>query len=290
MRKIVVTGVCGFVVGRVLEALRGRYDLVLLDVKDTDANGKKVEGVKKVDLMGDRQTFSSYFRGAEAVIHSARQVVSWSPFLPKASEDSKTEDERFRVEIDNLKMLYNVYKTCAEEGVRRAIVMGSNHATDFYEVPLWRNELVSITPDMLPLSNNTYGWSRACWEHLGHLFAAGLMCEGTRLENIQLRIGNPKETGIQRLSGDDFARVRRLFGSYLSPGDQLQLIVKSIEAPDIRNEYGVPFQIFYGVSANSYRYWDIGNAVRVIGYQPQDDSGVLFRDKLVELLGGAGQS
>jgi uronate dehydrogenase len=32
------------------------------------------------------------------------------------------------------------------------------------------------------------------------------------------------------------------------------------------------FGVFYGVSANRWRIWDIDDARRLIGYQPQDDA------------------
>ena len=57
-----------------------------------------------------------------------------------------------------------------------------------------------------------------------------------------------------------------------------QLFTKSIETEDIRNEQGVPFQIFYGISDNSHAFWSIANARRVIGYEPQDNSEVRFID------------
>jgi hypothetical protein len=33
--------------------------------------------------------------------------------------------------------------------------------------------------------------------------------------------------------------------------DLAQLFVKSVEAPNIQDEHGIPFQIFYGISGNA---------------------------------------
>jgi hypothetical protein len=63
-----------------------------------------------------------------------------------------------------------------------------------------------------------------------------------------------------------------------------QLFCKSIEAPDIQDEYGVPFHIFYGVSNNARTFWSIANARKVIGYRPQDDSEVRFAEDIAQLL------
>ena len=63
--------------------------------------------------------------------------------------------------------------------------------------------------------------------------------------------------------------------------------VKAIETPDIRDEHGVPFQIFYGISNNSLRFWSIANARRVIGYEPEDDSLIRWVDRVGQVLAEA---
>ena len=42
------------------------------------------------------------------------------------------------------------------------------------------------------------------------------------------------------------AAAGRALGAYMSQRDLQQMVVKSIEADDITDSYGVPFQIFYG--------------------------------------------
>ncbi len=69
-----------------------------------------------------------------------------------------------------------------------------------------------------------------------------------------------------------------------SPRDLTQLVVKSIEAEDIRDEHGIPFQIFYGISGNARAFWSIVNARKVIGYAPEDDSEVVYADLIRELI------
>ena len=60
--------------------------------------------------------------------------------------------------------------------------------------------------------------------------------------------------------------------------------MKSVETEDIRDEHGVPFQIFYGVSGNSHNFWSIANARKVIGYAPEDNSQVRFADEIARHL------
>ena len=66
--------------------------------------------------------------------------------------------------------------------------------------------------------------------------------------------------------------------------DQVQLVVKSIETDDITDENGVPFQIFYGISNNTHRFWSIQNARNIVGYTPEDDSQIRFADQISEIL------
>jgi hypothetical protein len=62
------------------------------------------------------------------------------------------------------------------------------------------------------------------------------------------------------------------------------VVVKSVEAPNIEDEYGIPFQVFHGVSANTRSAWSIANARKIIGYEPQDDSEVVYADEIRELM------
>ena len=270
---VVVTGACGYVAGRMLAALRERYDLHLLDVKSTNRQGDEVAGVEIVDLLGrDRDAYRAHFTGADAVVHCG------------FTRAARPED-RYWAEQDNVTMAHNVYQTCVEEGVRRAVVVSSNHAADYYEHLIWSDRLECVTPDMMPLSDNFYGWAKAAYELLGFVYASRQ--EGDRLEVVQLRIGGPRETDIDRASADDLKRMHRGLGAYLSDRDQIQLTVKSLETPDIGDDNGVPFQIFYGISGNSHNFWSLANARRVIGYEPEDNSAVKFADQVAAITGEA---
>ena len=275
-RKVLITGGTGYIAGRMLSELRQRYDLTILDIKDTNREGEKVEDVIITDLLDkDRDNYRQYFQGVDSVIHCG--------FIGSASQAHR----QFWKELDNVAMCYNIYQTCVEEGVRRAVVCSSNHAADFYERLIWQDKMEFVTPDMIPLSDNYYGWAKISYESLGFVFATGAMTDGIRLENVQLRIGGPRETDIEGLGASDLKRVHRALGAYLSLRDQVQLIVKSIEAEDIADEKGVPFQIFYGISDNTHRFWSIQNARDVIGFAPEDDSQTRFANQISGVLAAA---
>ena len=266
-RKVVVTGAAGLIAGQMLPALRTRYDLTLLDIRTTDGKGNEVEGIQIADLLDrDRDAYRHYFAGADAVVHSG--------FV-------RTDDpeQRFWAENANVEMAYNVYQVSWEEKVRRVISISSNHAADYYEELILDGKMDFVDPDQRALSDNYYGWAKEAYEHLGFVFAAGKV-NGTPLENVQIRIGGPRETDVERAELGDLRRMRRALAVYLSQRDFDQLIWKSIEAEDIRDKFGVPFQIFYGISDNARAFWSIANARRIIGYAPEDDSEIRFREQI----------
>lgn len=272
-KRVVVTGASGYVAGRMLPALRTRYDLTLLDVKTTNREGEEVEGVQIVDLENpDRDVYRAYFQGADAVVHSGfKGTVDW-------------QHTDYWKESDNVRMCYNVYQTCVEEGVKRIVVMSSNHACDFYERLIWSDRLDFATTDMLPLSDNFYGWAKSSYEHLAFVFATGNATSGKRLESVHIRIGAPRDTIMEGQSADDLKQLHRELGAYLSARDLLQLVTKSIEAENIEDENGVPFQVFFGISGNTHRFWNIDNARRVVGYAPEDDSQIRFAGEIAEII------
>jgi hypothetical protein len=268
-RKVVVTGASGLIAGQMLPALRDRYDLTLLDIKTTDRDGNEVEGIQIVNLLNrDRDTYRAYFQDAYAVVHSG---------FVRTDEPG----QRFFAELSNVEMAYNVYQTSWEANVRRVISISSNHAADYYERLILDEKWDYVYPDTKPLSDNYYGWAKDAYEHLGFVFACGKVTD-TPLENVQIRIGGPRETDVARCDLGDLQCMRRALAVYLSQRDFDQLILKSIEAPDIRDEHGVPFQVFYGISDNSRAFWSIVNAREVIGYEPEDDSEIRFRDEIAK--------
>ena len=272
-RKVLLTGACGYVSGRMLEVFREKYDLTLLDVKRTDTDGESVDGVQVVDLLNrDRDAYRAYFKGIDTVVHSGF----------KGTVNHRHTD--FWKEHDNVMMCYNVYQTCIEEGVRRVVTMSSNHAADFYEPLIWEEKIDFVTKDDYPLTDNFYGWGKISYEALGFVFATGSMNDGKRLESVQIRIGAPRENVAEDADPEDLKKLHRGLGAYLSARDQTQLVVKSIEAEDITDKHGVPFQVFYGVSGNSHRFWGISDAMKKIGYAPEDNSAVKFADRVGEVM------
>ena len=228
-----------------------------------------VEGSQIVDLLNkDRNAYRHHFAGADAVVHCAYYRVQ-----------DQGDDAYFATELENLQLAYNVYQVAWEEGIGRLVAASTNHAADFYENYALDGRVPMVTPDQ-NASDNWYGWAKIAFEQIGQVYATGVTHGGRPLENVQIRIGGPRETDIAEAPLGDLRRMRRALAVYISQRDMSQLFIKSIETEDIRDDLGVPFQIFYGISANSHAIWSIANARRVIGYAPQDNSEIRFFDQI----------
>ncbi len=278
-KKVVLTGASGTIAGVLLPALRERYDLTLLDTRAHDRDGAEVAGLQIADLMNrDRDSYRHHFAGADAVIHCAYYRIS-----------DQGDDVYFASELENLQLAYNVFQVAWEERVRRLVAASTNHAADFYENYALDGAAPMVTPDM-NASDNWYGWGKIAFEQIGQVFATGVTHGGRPLENVQIRIGGPRETDAAAAPLGDLRRMRRALAVYISQRDMSQLFIKSIETADIRDELGVPFQIFYGISANPHAIWSIANARRVIGYAPQDNSEERFFNLIQAHMAAAGGS
>ena len=274
-RRVLLTGATGYIASQMLPTLREQYDLTLVDIRPTNRAGETVADVQIANLADpDLEANRQLFAGVDTVVHLA------------FNHREGPREESYLAERTNVDMAYNVYRLLQQEGGRRVVMASSNHAADFYEYPIWRRQLDRITPDSpRPLSDNFYGWAKEAYEHLGFVFATGGV--GRPVEVVQIRIGAPRpiEASIYfNAEREDPVAYTRDLGAYVSPRDLTQLFVRSIETEDVKNEWGVPFQVFYGISGNTRTFWSIANARRVIGYQPEDDSEVVYADDIHRLL------
>ncbi len=286
--KILITGASGYIASQMLKEYRDRYDLTLIDAVNTNRTGEVVEGVEVVDLIDtDRSNYERYFDGQDAVIHLAYKRSSpggvYGTDVPHI--------DRFDCELENVQMANNIYRCAYDAGVKRVIVASSNHAADWYEHALIHNRKKEMVfPEELPLSDNFYGWAKAAYELLAYPYACGAF--GRKLEIVQVRIGNPRETDADALlshADDSHGRTgqstyKRGLGAHFSERDLRQLFAKAIETPDIANEHGVPWLIVYGISANARAFWSLETARNVLGYEPEDDSEIKFADRIAQHL------
>ncbi len=293
-KRLLMTGAAGYVADQMLSRFREKYELVLLDTSTKNRRGEEVEGVNMIDLIDeDRTRYAHFFEEVDAVIHLAYKRRTGQPL------------DHFYDERENVQMAYNVLRSSYDSGVKRVAIASSNHASDFYEHALiHERKLEMLDPYKLAIPDNFYGWGKATYEHVGFLFACGAMGdEGSGLsENlvagnlntsrkmgvVMVRIGAPRNLDPQEYEGNSVGFKRDL-GAYISPRDITQLFEKCIEVENIENEYGVPWQVVYGISNNTRAFWSLSNARKVFGYEPKDDSDILFAEAAKSIISEAGR-
>jgi hypothetical protein len=292
LKKILMTGSTGFIASLMLSRFREKYNMTLLDTRDKNSDGDLTSGIHVVDLHDpDRSKYSRFFKDINTVVHLAYMRRS-GPAL-----------EHFEIEKRNIEMAYNVLRSAYESNVQRVVIASSNHAADWYEHNLIHNNKKDIlSPYELPLSDNFYGWAKASYEHLAFVFATGALGEGgdgpfittnnilqgnsgtsRKMEVVMVRIGAPRELNLDEYIGKP-AIFKRALGAYISSRDLTQLFEKSIDVGHIKNEYGIPWQVIYGISNNTRAFWSISNAREIFGYDPQDDSEMIFSEHIKKLL------
>lgn len=271
-KRVLLTGATGYIAGQLLPALREQYDLRLIDVRDTDSSGQPVQGVEVVDLLtGNPNELKPYFEGVDTVVHTAYN-------RPTGSDPQST----YEAERGNVDMTQRVYQLALDSGARRVVAASTNQAAKWYEHPYYEGLRDRVTPEDYPRPESFYGWAKAAYEPLGFLYACGGV--GRKLEVALIRIVVPREIEAENFVDQPKYRYVRELAGYISERDLQQLFRKSIDTENIEDEYGIPFQIFYGVSNNARTFWSITNARKVIGYEPQDDSEVRFSEDIARLL------
>jgi NAD+ dependent glucose-6-phosphate dehydrogenase len=290
--KILVTGAAGHVATLGLAGLAGRHALRLTDMRPPEPLPQGAE-FRPCDLLnGGDEAFSDLFTGIDVVVHSA--------YLHSSAEGDvygfePPQIDRFDAELQNIRLAQRIYRHAFDAGVRRVVMVSSNHAADWYEhaqVHARKRELV--TPGDYPLSDNFYGWAKASYELLGFPYACGTF--GRRMEVVSLRIGSPypidparfapgaepPRTSLPKPPGA--AGFKRALGAYLSARDCAELFRAAAEVPEIEGEGGVPWLVAYGISDNTRAFWSLDSARRKLGYAPKDDSEVIYAEDIRRLL------
>ena len=270
-RKVLLTGATGYVASQLLPIFREQYDMTLVDVKDTDREGREVANIAVSDLsVPDLGVYAHLFQGQDSVVHLAYKRRRGTPL------------DDFYDEQVNVAMAYNVFRSAYDAGARRVVMASSNHAADWYEHALiHERKLENLDPYKLPLSDNFYGWAKATYEHIGFLFASGVF--GRKLEVVMVRIGAPREIRVEDFPGDPEGYKRDL-GAYISPRDLTQLFTRALEAPSIENEHGIPWLVVYGISDNARAFWSLTSGRKYLEYRPEDDSEVKYADDIRAFL------
>jgi len=145
----------------------------------------------------------------------------------------------------NILGTYNVFEAARVAAVPRLVYASTHQVVGHYPAGQRIDANVPIRPSSM------YGVTKCFAEATGRLYA-----DKAGLQVICLRIG---------FFGDRPLEERHL-AVWISPGDMGRLVRCAIEAPDVR------FEIVYGISHNTRRWWDLSRAREVLGYEPHDDA------------------
>jgi nucleoside-diphosphate-sugar epimerase len=241
-RRILITGAAGLAGTVLMHGLGGRYDVV-----GVDRTIRRPPNVRRRNLARSRG-LAGIFAGADAVVDLA------------GLSGPRTEWKDVR--RNNLRATLNVLEAARRAGVRRYVFASSNHVTGGYEREPPYSAIVAgdyegLDPDWLPL----VGTNRpvrpdgpyALGKVLGEA-AARWYSDAYGLSAVCLRIGT--------VNAEDRPLEPRHFATLLTHADLLRLVEAALTAD-------VHFAVCYGVSRNTWRFWDISNE---IGYEPQDDA------------------
>ena len=305
-KRVLITGASGYIAHQLLPAFMERYDLLLIDVTEKNWKGERVEGIIISDLLErDPRAYVHHFEGVDAVVHLGYKPVEGQGAWQSPGHFGNPLN-RFADENDNVVMTFNVLRAAYEAGVPRVVVASSNHAADWYEHALIHERKMEMLwiPMLCPYRTTSMVGPKASYELLSFLFACGFSdSESTtkikprssaasgprKMGVVMIRIGRARELDIDLYKNDPL-NYKRDLGAYLSPRDMAQLFQKAIEAPNIDNEYGIPWQVVYGISNNTRAFWSLANARQVLGYQPEDDSEVKYAEDIRRFLIGGGKS
>ncbi|NKB66944.1 MAG: NAD-dependent epimerase/dehydratase family protein [Candidatus Latescibacteria bacterium] len=230
-KKILITGAAGLV-GSILRQHWGdAYPLRLADIRPVE-NLQAHEELVELDITQLDQ-FEAACQGIDTVIHLAA--------------DRSPRADFYKTLLDlNIIGAYNGFEAAARAGCRRLVFASSINAVlgygDRKDTP-WDAPVYPI---------NVYGATK-CWgEALGRVYSdqRGLSC-------IAVRLGSPRLD--QSGDGNPDRPTHEI-----SQRDTAQLFRRCIEVED------VDCAIVPGISRHRHGTQDVEDAVRILGYEPQD--------------------
>src|SRR4051812_11780680 len=230
--KLLITGPGGRVGTQVVPLLREQFALRLFDLRP-------------IEPVGDDEIVPGDIRDFEALLAASRSVDAVLHLAAIPDED----DFHSRLLPINLAGGYNAFEAARRAGVPKFLFASTGQTVLNYP----KGE--SVTPQMPVRPSTIYGCTKVFGEALGRHYS-----DIHGLHVICIRICFFQAYDSPLLRSDPDARDK-----WCSPRDLSQLITKSIRSQ-------VKFAIFFGISNNAGRAWDISNARELVGYAPEDDA------------------
>ncbi len=254
-KKIVLIGGSG-VVGHNLEReLATLYEIVIIDISEPEDRNNN--NYIKANIANMDQLMNAIPDDAYALVNLA--CLPWQP--PIVDKDAiRRSSDTYIIGA------YNVFLAAAKKGIGKVVFASSIHVTGAYEAEGKSLLGRKITTDDYPLSVSAYGAMKLCAEQFGYLFH-----KEKNISVICLRMGGVKEDELSLLRED-----KRAHQVILSKRDTVEIFHKAINT-DVK--YGV----YYAVSDNPGRPWDISDTIDELGFNPQINSADLFKSGMDDI-------
>ncbi len=147
----------------------------------------------------------------------------------------------------------------AKKGIEKVVFASTNCVTGAYEAVGKSSLGREIRTDDYPLPDSAYGAMKLCAELFGYLFF-----REKNISVICLRIGKVKEDALSHLRSNE--RLRR---TIISKRDTVEIFKRAIETK-------IKLGVYYAVSDNPGKPWDLSNAISDLGFRPQTSSQQLL--------------
>jgi hypothetical protein len=241
--RILITGPGGRVGPQIVPLLREHFALRLLDASP----------LKSLPLSDDDESVLADVRDANA-LRDACDGIKAMVHLAAISDEADFHSKLLPV---NLAGVFNAFEAARLAGVRKIIFPSTGQTVLNYGRGQW------VTPDMPVRPSTVYACTKIFGEALARYYSD---MHGMSVICIRLCYFRAYDDPLLRIPGHDVQR------EWCSPRDLTQLIVKSVRAE-------LKFAIFFGVSNNTGRFWDISNAQTLVGYEPQDNAADFLAEK-----------
>ena len=199
----------------------------------------------RIANIADYDEIAAAMVGVDAVVHLAA--------------DSSPSADWASVRDRNIIGTFNVFESARLAGVNKVIFASTNHVMGMYD----RDRQWPVYNDQPVRPDSLYGVSKAFGEALARHYS-----DRYGMSMICLRIGWFLERPVDEIG----------LWMWLSHRDGAQAVARAIETPLL-------FGIFYTLSRNTRRHWDLTETIEKLGYRPEDDSETFAR----EILGDAAE-
>ena len=242
---VLVTGASGLI-GSLIKPKLSKYDRIVgLDKNNSNYPINYINDLSSVDDIVDIIIENQ----VRTVIHLAADAAvsaSWKSILK-----------------NNLQTTRNIFESSKIAGVTKIIYASSNHAVGlfendqpyksiiaghYYKIKHGSFDLINDHCDIRPDSN--YGVSKAFGESLGRYYHEEF---GIKVACLRIGTVNKHNSPISNNS-------QRTFTTWCSYEDIINLIIACIDSDKIT------FNIFYGVSNNTWKIWDISNQEKILNF------------------------